>query len=390
MDPEKKRLKKIISKNINFENIFIGITVILGIIIVINIVLTANLNKDLKKSSEIFQEKLKPAKIELIVVKNSKCADCFDISTIVSHIKNANVNITKQTMHEFDSKEGKALVSKYKIEKVPTVVITGEIDKFNIQGLEKRENALLFTQINPPYTNAATGKIDGRVTLYLLKDSTCEKCNDLSTLILQIKGAGVKIYEEKNAELSSNEGKELISKYNIGFVPSLVLSKDAAAYEVIQSAWPQVGSRENDGSYVLRTIYPPFINLTTNQLRGIVNIIYLTDKSCVECYDVNQHKEILTSQQSFAVRIDKEESYDIIDAKGKELVARYNIKLVPATILSSEIGVYPTSRILRQFFSVENDGSYVFRQLQAVGTYKDLATNKVVKAQQQTPQTQEQ
>ena len=128
MDPEKKRLKKIISKNINFENIFIGITVILGIIIVINIVLTANLNKDLKKSSEIFQEKLKPAKIELIVVKNSKCADCFDISTIVSHIKNANVNITKQTMHEFDSKEGKALVSKYKIEKVPTVVITGEID----------------------------------------------------------------------------------------------------------------------------------------------------------------------------------------------------------------------------------------------------------------------
>ena len=364
--------------------------ILLGIILVINILQTFSLNIELKKNAEVAQEKLKPAKIELTLIKNSQCSDCFDISTIVSHIKNANVNITKEAMVEFDSNEGKELINKYSIEKVPTLIITGKIEKINLQGLSKQKDALLLTELEPPYTNAATGKIEGRVTLYLLKDSTCEKCNDLSTLILQIKGAGVKIYEEKNAEPSSNEGKELISKYNIGFVPSLVLSKDAAAYEVIQSAWSQVGSRENDGSYVLRTINPPFINLTTNQLRGIVNIIYLTDKSCSECYNVNQHKEILTSPQSFAIKLEKEETYDISDAKGKELVARYNIKLVPATILSSEIGVYPTSRILRQFFSVENDGSYVFRSPQALGVYKDLTTNQIIQPQQQTPQTQEQ
>ena len=386
MDPEKRGLKHIISKKFNLENIFIGVIILLVIIVIINIFLTFNLNKDLKKSAEAVQERLKPAKIELIVIKNSKCNDCFDISTIISHVKNANVNITKEVMYEFDSKEGKEIISKYKIEKVPTVVVTGEIDKFNIQGLERKQNILLLTKVDPPYTNPATGKIEGRVILYHLKDSECGKCNDLTPLINQIKGTGVKIYEEKIIEPSSEEGEGLIKKYNIGFAPTIILSKEASAYDIIQQAWPQIGSKETDGSYVLRLVNPPFINLTTNKLMGLVNIVYLIDKGCSECYDVNQHKEILTNQQSFAVQLDKEETYDINDAKGKELIAKYNITKVPTIILSEEINVYPSSQVLKQFFSVEKDGSYVFRTAQAVGTYKDLTTNQIVEIQQSQEQ----
>ncbi|MDP3765606.1 MAG: hypothetical protein Q8R04_03770 [Nanoarchaeota archaeon] len=384
MDPEKR------GKKLNLENIFIGVTILLGILVLVNITLTFNLNKDLKKSTLAAQEKSKPAKIELAVVKNSKCTDCFDISTIVSHVKNANANVTKETMFEFDSKEGKKLISQYKIEKVPTVVITGEIDKVNIQGLEKRENALLLAKVEPPYTNAATGKIEGRVTLYNLKDPSCEKCNDLSLLTNQIKVAGVKIYEEKAVMSNSDEGKELIKKYNIDFVSTIVLSNEASAYDIIKQAWPQVGSKETDGSYVLRSVSPPFINLTTGKLRGIVNIVYLTDKSCVECYNVSQHREILTNSQSFAVKLDKEETYDISDVKGKELIAKYNITQVPTIILSDEISAYPSTQLLKQFFSVEGNGSYVFRKVSSVGTYKDLITNQIAQAQQQVQQAGQQ
>jgi len=376
--------KRVISKKLGLYNIFIGLTVLLGIVLLINIILTFNLNKDLKKSAETAKETLKPAKIELTSIRNSKCSDCFDISTIISHIKNANVNITKETIHEFDSKEGKALVSKYKIEKIPTVIITGEIDKFNIQGLEKKENALLLTRLEPPYINAITGKIEGRVTLYNLKDSACEKCNDLSPLISQIKAAGVKIYEEKIIAPNNDEGKGLIKKYNIDFAPTIILSKDAAVYSIIRQAWAQIGTKETDGSYVLRLVNPPFINLTTGKLRGIVNIVYLTDKSCTECYDVSQHREILVNPQSFAVKLEKEETYDISDAKGKELIANYNITQVPTIILSEEVSIYPSSQVLKQFFSVEKDGSYVFRRVSTVGTYTDLTTNKVIEAQQQS------
>ena len=379
-------IKKPVSKVLSLWNIFIGVTILLGIILITNIILTYNINNELKKSSETLQEKLKPAKIELAVIKNSKCTDCFDISTIVSHVKNANVNVTKETMFEFDSKEAKQIISKYKIEKIPTVVVTGEIDKVSLQGLEKKENALLLAKPEPPYTNAVTGNIEGRVTLYILKDSECAKCNDLDILITQIKSAGVKVSAEKNVAANGDEGKNLIKKYNLGFVPTIILSKDAAAYDVIQKAWLQVGSKETDGSYALRLVSPPFINLTTGELKGLVDIVYLTDKGCTECYDVNQHKEILTSPQSFAIKLDKEETIDISDAQGKELVAKYNITQVPTVILSKEVGVYPSSPILKRFFSIETDGSYVFRKLFSVGTYKDLTTNQVVKAQQQSSQ----
>ena len=222
--------------------------------------------------------------------------------------------------------------------------------------------------------------------MYHLKDSECGKCNDLTPLINQIKGAGVKIYEEKIIEPNSNEGKELIKKYNIGFAPTIILSKEASAYDIIQQAWLQIGSKEIDGNYVLRLVNPPFINLTTNMLRGLVNIVYLTDKSCLECYDVNKHKEILTNQQSFAINLEKEETFDISDVRGKELIAKYNITQVPTVILSEEINVYPSSQVLKQFFSVEKDGSYVFRTTQSVGTYKDLTTNQVVEIQQSQEQ----
>lgn len=376
MDKEKRR------KKFDVETIFIGITIILGIILVINILLAYNLKNDLQKSAEEIKEKLKPAKIELTIIKNSKCSDCFDISTILSHIKSANLNITKQNSVEFNSEEGKSIIKKYNIKKIPTIVITGEIDKVSVQGLEKAQNALLLASINPPYTNALNGEIEGKVILYNLKDPACQKCNDLAPLVGQIKSAGVRISEEKIIAPSSNEGKELTKKYRIDFAPTIILSKDAAAYDIMQKAWPQIGTKESDGSYVLRIASPPFINLTNGKLRGIVNIIYLTDKSCTECYDVGQHKEILTNQQSFAIKLEKEEAYDISEAKGKELIYKYNITQAPTVILSDEVNAYSSIQALKHFFSVEKDGSYVFRRLAALGTYKDLLKNQIVKAPQ--------
>ena len=278
----------------------------------------------------------------------------------------------------FDSSEGKELISKYKIEKVSAIVVTGEIDKVSLEGLAKKENALLLAQVPPPYTDVATGKIEGRVALYTLKDAICEKCNNLTSFISQIKGSGIKVSDEKNIDSNSDEGKELIKKYGIDFVPTVVLSKDAEVYSLIKQAWPRIGTKENDGSYVLRMANPPFINLTTGKLRGIVSIIYLTDKNCTECYDVNIHKEILASPRSFDINLDKEETYDITDAKGKELIDNYNITKVPTVILSNEISAYSSSQALNRFFSVEKDGSYIFRSLSSLGTHKDLTTNQIV------------
>lgn len=382
MDPEKRSTKKFISNLIRLENVFVGLSVVLGIVVIINIILALNISKELKKNIEEISQKSRHAKIEIVLIKNSKCSGCLEVSTIADYLKSTNSNITKQTTLEFDSQQAMEIISRYNIDRIPTVVVRGEIDKANIQGLERKEDALVLTKLDPPYTNTATGKIEGMVALYLLKDSSCGKCNDMRVLINQIKSAGVKISEEKNIELNSEEGKDLIKRYSLGFVPTIVLSKDAANYDIIGQAWPQIGSKESDGSYVLRVPNPPFVNSTTGALRGVVNVVYLADKSCAECYDVNQHREILASPQSFALKFEEEETLDISDQKGKMLVAKYNITQVPTVILSGEASVYPSSRALGQFFSVENDGSYIFRKISVLGTYKDLAANQVVKAKQ--------
>src|SRR3989344_970902 len=371
------------SKKLNNYYAFVGLSVLLGLVILFSIFQTFRINKSLNYNQAKMAELAKPAKIELAVIKNSKCTDCFDVLQVIDYIKAQKVQVASEKNLEFDSAEGKQIIAKYNLDKIPNVVVTGEIDKANLQGFEKKDGALLFTQTPPPYTNATSGEIIGRVTLTSISDSTCTKCDNITSLVNQMKSAGIKVAIQKSIDSNSNEGKGLISKYHLEFVPTIILSKDAQAYPIINQAWIQLGTKESDGSYVLRTVYPPYINLSTGKLNGLVDITYLTDESCTECYNVSIHNQILTSPQTFAIKLDKEMTVDVSDAEGKLLIAKYNITQVPTVIVSSEVGVYPSSQALKEFFSVEKDGAYIFRKPAVVGAYMDLETNRLVKPQQQ-------
>src|SRR3989338_1593302 len=286
-------------KKDNLQKVFLGLVIILGIALAINLMLTLSLNKSIGEKTEAAKENSKPAKIELIVIKDSKCSDCYDISAVSDYVKGSGIEVTKESPVEFDSAEGKNLAAKYGIEKVPAVILTGEIDKAAIGGMEKKEDALVFSQPQPPYTKASTGKIVGRAKLIVLKDSSCRDCSDLKSLTAGIKNAGIRIVEEKAVDIASQEGKGIMKKYRIDFAPALILSEDAGYYQLITEAWPNIGTKESDGSYVMRSATPPYINLTTGKLRGMVNAVYLADKSCAECYNVTIHREILAGQQGF-------------------------------------------------------------------------------------------
>ncbi|MBI4452395.1 hypothetical protein HY637_03125 [Candidatus Woesearchaeota archaeon] len=368
-------------KKNNIENVLLIAAAVLALILIINIFLTFGINKKLKESIETAKEAAKPAKIELVLIRDSKCADCFDASVFSSYIKSLKVELLNEKTLEFSSGEARSLINKYKIQKIPSIIVTGELNKLSIEGFNKVQDGLVLAQLNPPYTDALSGRIVGKVSLKLIKDDSCMKCNDMSRLLTQIKFAGIKVVEEKNISLISDEGKSLIQKYNLDFVPTVILSEDAEAYPIMQQAWPTIGTKEEEG-YVLRMVSPPFINLTTGKLSGLVDLIYLVDKSCADCYNVSFHKSVLTSEQSFAIIIDNEETVDIGDAKGKGLIAKYNITKVPTVVLSDEVSAYPSSEGLRQFFSIEQDGYYVFRQPQVIGAYMDLATNTLVKPQE--------
>ena len=325
------------------------------------------------------KEAARPAQIELITIKDANCKDCFDITPVVSSIKKYNVNITKEENLDLNSEKAEELINEYGIEKIPAVLLFGEIDRNRISELEERKDSLLFTNLLPPYTDAKSKKTMGKVSAIILKDTSCEKCIDLSKLLSDIKKLGVNIVSERSLNKEDEYSQELIKKYSIDKLPTLILSDDLKVYsQDINARINQVGSIEDDGFYVLRLINPPYLNLSSNKIIGLVSMTVITDKSCNECYDPNKfHKPIL---QRMGVVFEKEDKADISSPEGKALLSKYSIDKVPTIILEGDVEAYPV--LVNAWTDVgtkESDGMYVFRKVEvAQQAYKDLSKGEIV------------
>lgn len=111
------------------------------------------------------------------------------------------------------------------------------------------------------------------------------------------------------------------------------------------------------------------------ELRGRFSLIYLTDKSCSECYDVSQHRPII---EAYAAKPFEEKTVDVADSEGQGLVADYGIKKLPTIILKGDLSVYSAfQEIWPQVGTIEEDGAYVFRDAGVMGLYFNLETGKV-------------
>src|SRR3989338_279198 len=337
--------------------------------------ITGEINEKIQKN----QEAAKPALLQLTVVTDSSCKECSGISEVVAKIKSGKVNITKEDTLDFKSEKVKEFISKYKIEKIPTVIVTGDIDKFNNPDLVKKDGFMIFAAPKPPYVNTESKNVVGAVKLTLISDKDCPLCTDLSTFSTQFKQLGIAITKEDKFDATDSEGNRLVQKYSIEKLPTLIFSSDAAAYDEFAQGFPQVGTIEKDGTFVMRTIPPPYMNVPQNKIYGLVDLTYLTDNSCAECYNVTLHNQILANPQGFNLKLQSEKYVDISSAEGKELVKKYNITSVPTVLMSKDAGEY---QLLVQTWprvgSVESDGMFVFRDLSVMrGKYKDLVTNKI-------------
>lgn len=367
-----KKIKIDILKNLKSPKLIYPLVIILGLVLIINLFLTFGLKGVADKKIIEYEELMRPAEIQLAIIKDSACKDCFELSSITDAIKKNNVEITDTANLNIDSAKAKNLIDKYDIQKVPTVVVFGEIEKSGNMGLDKVNDALIFTKVEAPYTDAVSNKIMGRVSVTIINDKSCEECADLSSFILQLKQSGVAIVDEKIVDIKDADA--LISKYKLDKVPALIFSEDLAVYTLIAESWQISGTVEKDGSYILREINPPYFDLEENKVTGLVDVTYLTDKSCEDCYDVEIHKGILTSPRGFDIYLNSEKTVDISDSEGKALVKKYEIEGVPTILLSSEVSDYPSAQGLERFFTINDDGSYVFTNFEAMGNivFNDL------------------
>lgn len=333
------------------------------------------------EAQEALDEEMRPAELQLIKI-TFDCDFCFDVNTAIDSLKDQNVNITEEETVSSNSAQGKELIEKYGIEKLPTIIVSGETNKseqlakyFEDNGRIQDKNFVYSSQTSP-YFDTTSNKITGLVRITNIIDSSCTECTDISSVSAAIKGQGIYVESEKSIEYNSEEGQRLIQKLNIKEVPAILISNEINYYSNIRDSLVQSGAIENNEFYVIPMIVPPYRSLEENKIVGLVDVIYLEKNDCPVCYDVSVNKNILLN---FGIKIKSENTYDISSPEGIKLIQKYDIKKAPVIILSPDSKYYPSFvGVWGNVGTIEDDGWFVMRNPEIIGTYWDIEQNRVI------------
>ena len=347
--------------------------IVLIILLSINILISTLAGKEFSKKLDLKIEVSKPALISITKIISKDCPDCYSLDLAIQNLKSGNVNITDEK--ELTQDEAKDLILKYNIKILPTFVVTSDnLSKLSISGYEKVNDALVFANVKPPYYDIKQNKINGLVKLTFIKADNCEKCTDISFIKTQLERVGVKITEYN--ELTQNEAKDLILKYNIENLPNMIVSNDLSAYE-ISKAWSSLGEVADDGSFIITKIQPPYYSIKDKTIKGLISLKTIFDPNCTECQDKSLQE---TALKSIGLFFDTKKELDSDSSEGRDLIKKYAITKLPATVLSKETADYSgIGSIWAQVGTVEEDGSFILRNADLLGNYKDLKTGDVVK-----------
>ena len=224
------------------------------------------------------------------------------------------------------------------------------------------------------------------ITITLITDSTKQNLLELAPLISQLgQIPEIKIASQEKLEVGSAEAKELIEKYTIEKIPSVLLQGEAKESAALTQNWPQLGTIEADGTMVLRNIPPIYLETATGKIRGQTRVAFISvpDKNGV--FDA---EEVFTQilQNAFGVNPVEEETISYASPKGKALLSKYKLEKIPTVILSGDLNAYSGfPQAWLQGGTVEADGNYVFRNLEAIQgiKYFDMNTNEVIETARQ-------
>ena len=157
---------------LNTETVSFILASVLVIVLLFNAFNLGTLQSAMKDKIEKAQEAAILPKIALVSITNENCNNCFDLKQLVETMK-PKMNVTSETSYSFDSTDAAALIKKYGIKKIPAAIFTGDIEKLGQEGFEKKEDALVLESAKPPYTDAETHAIVGRVMVTVIYDASC-------------------------------------------------------------------------------------------------------------------------------------------------------------------------------------------------------------------------
>ncbi len=248
-------------KFFKFNLVHLIIFIVVGAVMVVNAVLAYKTQYKITAEKKEAEEAAKPAEIELTVLSAPECVSCFDISALITPLKsNDKIKVNSEKTVVYTSDEGVALIQKYGVLRVPTLIVMGNTEKaFDeqsfIQNLGKKaeDGALVIMNMPAPYIDVASGEIKGAFSVTYITDKGCSECYDPAMHRQALAGLAMKATTEKFVDRADGEGRTLVAQYKIESVPTILLTGDLTAYPRFQEVWQTVGTVEKDGSYVFRS-----------------------------------------------------------------------------------------------------------------------------------------
>lgn len=203
------------------------------------------------------QEAVRPARLDIVVVTDGTCSNCTKPQPFINALQKQGVAFGTVKQIDGTTGEGKEYVAQQKLERFPAVVIKGEtsrsakLEQFLTQTSTKGESQFVYT-VPAPYHEVTSDKVRGLFRATYLTSTNCTNCYNVTDNAAALKNLGVNVTEDKVVTAESPEGKELIQQYKIRYLPTIILTGDLEVYQAFQGVWPQVGSKEAGGTYVLR------------------------------------------------------------------------------------------------------------------------------------------
>ncbi len=374
------------------HNLLYGLLAVVVVLSAVNLFFVTSAGQSASAAVVKAQEDSRPAEIEVVKISDPSCSDCFNIDKVLSELKTKNVKVLKEEALSFSSDAGKELIKKFGIIKLPTLIVSGEVKKPGIESYFKAwgpkedagKNYAVFKDVLPPYVNPVDGQVIGRVSATTIMDSECPDCTDVGSLVTALEQqAGVVFSTKKTVGYRSAEAQDLIKRFGVERIPAIIISKNILEYPAVKEVWSQLNATEKNGFFALHAQQPPYRDARSGQIKGLVTMVYLTDNSCKNCYDVKNNRQIAGR---LGLALEKVDEFDVNSSEGKELIAKYKIEKAPIALFSPDAKEYPLFvQVWPEVGSVETDGWFVMRKPDLLGNYRDLTTgNEIIIQKQQT------
>jgi hypothetical protein len=321
--------------------------------------------------------------IAFTLIRAPGCSECVQGDDLLNRSllifnQTGNFSLSEPLFPAASSDDGKSLIAKYNITRLPALIITGNMSSVpdtvslwhETVGSVEPDGALVSRNTSAPYYDVSLGTVSGLVQGIGIAPLNCTECFNASLYFESLSGSYVGMVFKDIAILDENDSqaREFIDAYNITRLPTIILDAEARFYPVFSQSVMPAGAVKADGWFVLNDVVPPYVDLAANHtIRGRVASVYLVNESCGDCFDVDSLSKYI--EDSAGLYVNDTKSYDVNSTEGQALLKKYNITMIPGLLYSPEASVYPMfeKAWVEQNNTVESDGWFVFRMQDVLG-----------------------